>query len=331
MFSQDLSVFWGLWITVITLVVIAGCWWVLYANRKTDNVDENGEAQLTGHVADGIAEYDNPLPRWWFLLYVGTLIFGIGYLLLYPGLGNFKGLLGWTSDNQWEREIQHAEEFYAPIFDNYAEISIEDLAKDADAMKVANRIYQNNCAICHGSNATGGYQFPNLTNNSWLYGGEPEVIRETIVKGRNGLMASWVAMLGEEGTDNMAHYVMGLSGLEHDAQAAAEAEPMYGVICASCHGADGKGSASMGLNAIGAPDLTANVWLYHEPGKTLFKSIRETIADGRNGNMPAQAGYLDYGKKLPANYDSLSAEDKALAFPKVHLVAAYIYSLNQGK
>lgn len=331
MFSQDLSGFWSLWITVITLVVIAGCWWVLYSNRKTDNVSEDGTPQLTGHVADGIAEYDNPLPRWWFLLFVGTLIFGIGYLALYPGLGNYKGLLGWTSANQWEREMEHADKFYAPIFDQYAEIPITDLAENPEAMKVANRIFQNNCAICHGSNATGGYQFPDLTNNSWLYGGQPETIRESIVKGRNGFMAAWEDMLGAEGTDDMAHYVLSLSGQTHDAEAAAKAEPMYGVICSSCHAADGRGSASMGLTGIGAPDLTANIWLYHEPGKTLFDSVRETIAHGRNGNMPAQAGYLDYGKTLPANYDALSEEDKAKAFPKVHLVAAYIYSLNQGK
>lgn len=329
MFSDELSGFWSLWITVLTIIVIAGCWWVLYANRKSsDSGDDN---QLTGHVADGIEEYDNPLPRWWFMMFVGTLVFGIGYLILYPGLGNFKGVLGWTSDNQWEAEMVHADEFYAPIFDEYAKISIEDLAQDGDAMKVANRIYQNNCAICHGSNATGGYQFPDLTNNSWLYGGEPEEIRETIIKGRNGFMASWSAMLGEEGTDNMAHYVLSLSGLEHDAAAAEEAAPMFDVICAACHGENAKGSAINGLTGIGAPDLTANIWLYHEPGKSLYESVRETIADGRNGNMPAQAGYLDYGKKMPANYDALSEEEKASAFPKVHLVAAYIYSLNQNK
>lgn len=346
MFNEDMSVFWSSWIAVITLGVIAFCWWLLYGNRKTDSAppSADGEAQTTGHVADGIEEYDNPLPRWWFIMFVGTIVFGLGYLALYPGLGNFKGLLGWSSTGQWEDEMAHAEEFYAPVFKQYAEIDIETLAQDPEAMRVAGRIFQNNCAICHGSSATGGFGFPDLTDKVWIYGGSPEDIRASIMLGRNGIMPSWDAMLNSEQVSNVANYVLSLSGLEHDAAKVQEAAPMFQAICSSCHGSDGKGSAAMGRDSIsiGAPDLTANTWLYQQPGESVYDSVSYTIRHGRNGLMPAQARYLDYDADepvLPKNYDSLNSKEKeaakakalAIAMPKLHLVTAYIYSLNQGK
>ena len=332
MTSQAMSGFWSLWISVITLGVIAFCWWLLYGNRKTDTAQAaNGEVETTGHAADGIEEYDNPLPRWWFLMFVTTIVFGLCYLALYPGLGNYKGLLNWSSAGQWEDEMAHAEEFYAPIFDQYAQIDVQTLANDPDAMQVANRLYQNNCAVCHGSSARGGYGFPNLTNNSWLYGGDVETIRHTIINGRNGLMPPWVDMLGDEGVDTMSHYVLSLSGLEHDAAKVQEAAPMFQAICSSCHGSDGKSSAAMSIDSIGAPDLTANTWLYQQPGESVYDSVSYTLRHGRNGLMPAQARYLDYGVELPANLDSLTPKEKAELMPKLHLVTAYIYSLNQGK
>ena len=332
MFSQDMSGFWSLWISVITLGVIAFCWWLLNGNRVTDSAPAaDGEVQTTGHAADGIEEFDNPLPRWWFLMFVGTIVFGLVYLALYPGLGNYKGLLGWSSTGQWEDEMVRAEESYAHIFTDYAQNDIQTLANDKDAMQVAGRIFQNNCAVCHGSSASGGYGFPNLTNNSWLYGGDPEAIRNTIIKGRNGLMPPWVEMLGDDGVDTMSNYVLSLSNLEHDAAKALDAAPMFQAICSSCHGADGKGSAAMGIDSIGAPDLTADTWLYQQSGESVYDSVSYTIRHGRNGLMPAQARYLDYGVQIPANIDALSAQEKATLMPKLHLVTAYIYSLNQGK
>lgn len=357
MFSQNMSGFWSLWITVITLGVIAFCWWLLNGNRTTDKAPmANGEVETTGHAADGIEEYDNPLPRWWFLMFVSTIIFGLCYLALYPGLGNFKGVLGWTSVGQWNDEIAHAEEFYAPIFDQYAQHDIQTLANDPEAMQVADRLFQNNCAVCHGSSGRGGYGFPNLTNNSWLYGGDAETIRHTIINGRNGLMPAWIDMLGDEGVDTMSNYVLSLSGLEHDAAKAQESGPMFQAICSSCHGVDGKGSSNIAkgydaqgntdmaksIRSIGAPDLTANTWLYQQPGESVYDSVSYTLRHGRNGLMPAQASYLDYDADepvLPENYDSLNSKEKeaakakalAIAMPKLHLVTAYIYSLNQGK
>ncbi|WP_168015944.1 cytochrome-c oxidase, cbb3-type subunit III [Halomonas salinarum] len=303
LWGDSLSGFWSGWIIVITLGTIAFCWWILFANRKTDKVpDAEGNVDTTGHQADGIEEYDNPLPRWWFMLFVGTIIFSLGYLALYPGLGNYAGLLGWTQENQWDKEVARAEERYAPIFAKYNDIPVPELAQDAEAMQVGERIYLNNCAVCHGSNAQGGYGFPNLTDDAWLYGGTPEAIKTTLTNGRNGLMPAW-QQLGETNINNVANYVLALSGADHDAEAAAKGQPIFAASCVACHGPEGKGN-----QALGAPDLTDDIWLYRQPGQPLLEAVLQTLRNGRNGHMPAQAPYI--------------GEDK------VHLVAAYVYSLS---
>jgi len=330
MFSQDMSGFWSLWITVITLGVIAFCWWILYANRKTDKAPSaTGEVETTGHAADGIEEYDNPLPRWWFIMFIITIVFGLVYLALYPGLGNYKGLLGWSSSGQYVTERERAEAEFAPIFNQYAQIDVRELAQDPEAMQVADRLYQNNCAVCHGSSAQGGYGFPNLTNGDWMYGGEPEHLRASLIWGRNGNMVAYQNILGDEGIDNMTHYVMSLSGLDHDAEKAQAAQPQYMAQCVACHGNDGQGSAAMGVYQIGAPNLTNNIWLYQQPGQSVYDAVAMTLRHGRNGHMPAQAGYLDHGVELPSNLRSKTQQELAELLPKVHLVTAYIYSLNQ--
>ena len=302
LWGDSLSGFWSAWIIVITLGSIGIAFWLLYANRKTDKTpDADGNVETTGHAADGIEEYDNPLPRWWFQLYVGTVVFSLGYLLLYPGLGNFAGLLGWTQEGQWEEEVARAEERFTPIFAQYQEIPIPELARDAEAMQVAERIYLNNCAVCHGSNAQGGYGFPNLTNDDWLYGGEPEQIMQTLVRGRNGLMPSW-QQLGETNIENVTQHVLALSGLEHDEERAERGAATYASVCAACHMPDGTGN-----QALGAPNLTNDIWLYQAPGQSVADSVRQSLRNGRNGHMPAQAAYI--GEE------------------RVHLVAAYVYSL----
>ncbi|MGC3871765.1 cytochrome-c oxidase, cbb3-type subunit III [Halomonas sp. GXIMD04776] len=303
LWGDSLSSFWSIWIIVITLGTIVFCWWILFANRKTDKAPTvDGEVETTGHSADGIDEYDNPLPRWWFMLFVGTIIFSVGYLLLYPGLGNFQGVLGWSQEGQWEEEIAYAQEQYAPIFAKYSEVPVPELAQDGEAMRVAERIYLNNCAVCHGSNAQGGYGFPNLTDDAWLYGGEPENIITTLTNGRNGLMPAW-QQLGDNNLENVTSYVLSLSGEEHDADKASQGEAIFTSACVACHGPEGKGN-----QAIGAPNLTDAAWLYRQPGQETHAAVLETLRNGRNGHMPAQAAYI--------------GEDK------VHLVAAYVYSLS---
>ncbi len=294
-----MSMFWTIWISVITLGSIFGFWLLLEATKKGTKT-EGTEVPTTGHSYDGIEEYDNPLPHWWYLMFIISIIFALGYLALYPGLGSYKGLLGWTQEGAWEKEVSKADAKYAPIFTEYANTSIPELAGNTRAMLSAQRIFANNCAVCHGSAARGAYGFPNLTDDDWLYGGKPENIKQTLTRGRAGLMTPWGGVLGEEGVNQVAEYVMSLSGRNVDASLAAAGEPTFKMICAACHGADGKGNQIMG-----APNLTDNIWLYGGSPEL----IKHTIRNGRNGNMPAQLDNL--------------GEDK------LHLMTAYIYSLSQ--
>lgn len=302
LWGDSLSNFWSAWIIIITLGTIALSVWILIANRRTDKTpDADGNIETTGHAADGIEEYDNPLPQWWFKLFILTVVFALGYLVLYPGLGNYAGVLGWTQEGQWEEEVADAQERFTPIFARYQEVPIPELAEDPEAMLVAERIYQNNCAVCHGSNAQGGYGFPNLTDDDWLYGGEPDNILTTLNNGRNGLMPSW-QQLGANNIENLTQYVLSLSELEHDEARAEQGESTFMAVCAACHGPSGTGNT-----ALGAPNLTNDIWLYLAPGQSVDDSIRQTLRNGRNGHMPAQAAYI--GEE------------------RVHLVAAYVYSL----
>ncbi|PSL14850.1 cytochrome c oxidase cbb3-type subunit 3 [Marinobacterium halophilum] len=296
-----MSAFWSAWVTVITLAVILGCAWLLFATRKGEKFKETTE-ETVGHVYDGIEEFDNPLPQWWFYMFVATVIFGLGYLMLYPGLGNFKGLLGWTSANQWEQEMQHAEEVYRPVFAQYATLSVEDLQKPENAagLKMGQRMFANNCSVCHGAAGTGAIGFPNLTDNDWLYGGEPATIKQTLVNGRNGGMPAWSAVLGEDGVRDVSSYVMTLSGQEAiPGTDISNGEKQFQALCTACHGQDAKG-----MHALGAPNLTDDIWLYGGS----FKQIAHTIRAGRAGVMPAQKDLL--------------SEDK------IHLITAYVYSLS---
>ena len=293
-----MSAFWSAWVTVITLAVILGCAWLLWSTRRSEPHKETTEETL-GHAFDGIEEYDNPLPSWWLQMFVATIIFGLVYLAMYPGLGNFKGFLGWTSTGQWEEEMAHAEEVYKPVFAKYAAMSVEDLQSQSEGLKMGQRMFANNCSLCHGATGSGAHGFPNLTDSDWLYGGTPDVIKHTIAAGRTGAMPPWGAVLGEEGVRDVTSYVMSLSGKEADADAAARGEQQFQALCTACHAQDGTG-----VQALGAPNLTDNVWLYGSS----FEKVSHTIRTGRSGVMPAHK-------------DLLSDE-------KIHLITAYVYSLS---
>lgn len=291
-----MSSFWSGWIIVLTVISFVGITWILFANRTRANIDE----ATTGHVYDGIEEYDNPMPAWWLNLFVITIVFGVGYLIAYPGLGNFAGLLGWTQKGQWESEVAKAEERFNAAFAPYAQMAVEDVIQDPKAMKMGQRLFANNCAVCHGSDARGAFGFPNLTDREWLYGGSPDQIKTSITHGRRGAMPSWAAALGsEQAIADVADYVISLNN--PGAAAVNEAgQRAFATFCVACHGADGKGNV-----LFGAPNLSNDTWLY---GGTRGDIIH-TIKNGRNGVMPA-------------HLDTLSAD-------KIHLLTAYVYKLSQ--
>ncbi|MCV6611123.1 MAG: cytochrome-c oxidase, cbb3-type subunit III [Amphritea sp.] len=292
-----MSAFWSAWVWAITLAVILGCTWLLLATRKGEQYKETTE-ETVGHAFDGIEEYDNPLPGWWFQMFIGTVIFGIVYLGLY-GLANVKGFYGWSSVGQYEEEMAHAEEVYKPVFAKYAAMSIEDLQGQPEGLKMGQRMFANNCSLCHGTTGTGAHGFPNLTDNDWLYGGSHDAIKQTIAAGRTGAMPPWGAVLGEEGVRDVTSYVMSLSGKEHDAEGAARGQQQFQALCTACHGQNGEG-----LQALGAPNLTDDVWLYGSS----FEKVSHTIRVGRNGVMPA--------------HKDLLSDDK------IHLITAYVVSLS---
>jgi len=289
------------WSWFISAIVIGGIIWLVYllvGNNKT-----TGEIGVpTGHVWDeNLEELNNPLPRWWLYMFYITIFFSIGYLILYPGLGSFKGILGWTEVNEYEQEVADADAKYGPVFAKFAQTPIVALAADPEAKKAGERLFVTYCAVCHGSDARGAPGFPNLRDNDWLYGGAPEQIKHTLMQGRAGVMPAWEGPLGgEQGVAEVAEYVQSLAGRKGLDEKMAEAgKTKFDMFCAGCHMPGGIGNI-----ALGAPNLTNNIWLYGGSPR----SIKESIAKGRNGVMPAHGEFL--------------GEDK------VHILTAYIYGLS---
>jgi len=294
------SEFWHWYITILTILSILACLWLL--RWMTKGFKKSDKVEDTGHVWDGdLTELNNPLPRWWLGLFYITIVFSGFYLLLYPGLGKFEGILGWTSQGAYEEEVAKMEAQVGPLFERYQNTSILDLTKDETALKVGARLYINYCSTCHGSDARGARGFPNLRDGDWIWGGTPADIKTTIMHGRQAAMPAWEAALGgERGVDEVAQYILSLSGRATITELASKGKAKFEIFCVACHGADGKGNT-----AIGAPNLTDDTWLY---GGSLTR-ISESVAKGRSGKMPAQGDFLGEAK--------------------VHLLSAYVYSLSQ--
>ena len=290
--------FWSLYVAGITIVSILACLLLLWFSGKAKAMTAHDNT--TGHVWDGdLREMNNPLPRWWVWLFIITVIFSLVYLVLYPGLGTYAGTLSWTSTGQHAAEMQKGEQEVAPLYARFAEMKTEDMAKDSQAMAIGERLFMNNCSQCHGSDARGSKGFPNLTDADWLYGGAPEQIIETLTKGRVGNMPPLGAALGtSDDVKNVAQYVLSLSGSPHDSLRASLGKSKFGV-CAACHGNDGKGN-----QAVGAPNLTDDVWL-HGYGEN---AIIAMINGGKVNQMPAQ-------------------EDK-LSAAQIRVLAAYVWSFS---
>lgn len=296
--SDFVSDFWNMYVVVIVLASILACAVLLIVQGKATFTP----GKTMGHVWDEtLEEYNNPMPKWWSWMFVITVVFALVYLALYPGLGNYKGMLNWTSAGQHKAEVEKMDATVKPLFDKYLAMDVKAVAGDKQAMEMGKRMYLTYCMQCHGADARGAKGFPNLTDNDWLYGGEPDQIKVTIAEGRMGVMPPH-AQLGADTIKDLANYVRSLSGLPNEAVRTARGQEAYtSAGCIGCHGADGTG-----MQALGAPNLTDKIWLYGSSEATII----ETITNGRQNKMPAWKEFLGDAK--------------------VHLLTAYVYSLSQG-
>lgn len=281
--SDFINNFWPYFIAIITIVGILACALLLWLTSSMNITSQNGD-NTSGHVWDeNLTEMNNPLPRWWVWLFILTIIFGFVYLAVFPGLATYGGSKGWTQENQYEAEVAEANEALKPIYAKFVDMPIEGLATLPVAKSIGERLYMNNCAQCHASDAQGSRGFPNLTDNDWLHGGSPEKIQETITNGRNAMMPPMGAIVGDdEDIKNLANYVLSLSGSMTDPARAGLGKAKF-AACAACHGEDGKGN-----QALGAPNLTDNIWL-HGAGEA---AIIDRIKNGKVNQMPAQKDKL---------------------------------------
>jgi cytochrome c oxidase cbb3-type subunit 3 len=290
--------FWSLYVAGLTLAGIVACLLLIWvtARKKIVSAADN----TTGHVWDeDLREMNNPMPRWWVWLFVATIVFSLLYLVAYPGLGSYKGELGWTTHGEYASEMEKANADLAPLYAQFTTRKPEELAGDTVAMGVGERLFMNNCSQCHGSDARGSKGFPNLADTDWLHGGSPEKINETITLGRRGAMPPMAAAVGTpEDVRNVAHYVLSLSGSPNDSVRAQLGKSKF-TACAACHGADGKGN-----QAIGAPNLTDDVWL-HGWGEPAIVAM---INNGKTNDMPAQSGKLTEAQ--------------------IHVLTAYVWGLS---
>lgn len=299
--ADFISPFWSWFIILLSLGGIVSMFvlnrWMSEPPRK----DESRPKPM-GHVWDeDLQELNNPLPRWWLNLFYITLVFSLGYLVLYPGLGSFAGALGWSQEDQYRREVAAVDKQVGPMYEKYSREPLAALALDREAIKTGERLFITYCTGCHGSDARGGPGFPNLRDHDSLWGGDPETLKASIVNGRTGVMPPWGAALGPDGVFNVAEYVLSLSGKRVDPTAAEAGREKFQQLCVACHGPEGKGNP-----ALGAPNLTDNIWLYGGSQK----AVMESIDKGRAGRMPAHAEFLGEAK--------------------AHLLAAYVYSLSQS-
>ena len=294
--SDGISLFIALAAILNTVAAVALLIWMRKRRGEATTTEDT-----TGHVWDGdLREYNNPLPRWWLWLFLLTVIFAVAYVILYPGLGNNRGTLGWTQQRQWEAMQTEQEQRTAAILAVYRDRGSAELAHDPQALAIGRNLFANNCAACHGSDGRGARGFPNLADRDWLWGGTPEAIETTISQGRTGMMAPWSEVLGTKGVADAAAFVLSLSGRKADTGDAAAGRAQFMTYCVACHGPEGKGNQD-----LGAANLTDDIWLH---GGTPER-IRETIANGRQSVMPAHADRL--------------------GTLRVKLLAAYVQSLGE--
>lgn len=277
-----MSTFWHWYIIVITVgSLLATVLFLIGTSRmKVESKKEDDGSETTGHVWDeDLRELNNPLPRWWLGLFWITVVFSVVYLVLYPGLGRFDGLLGWSQEKQYRQQMAAARAAFDERFGHFATMELAELAADPQAVEMGRNLFAHNCATCHGSDARGAPGYPNLMDDHWTWGGAPAQIQNTVLNGRRAAMPPFGDALGEQGVLRTAVYVQQLAGVPVDETMAAEGRRHFQQVCAACHGPEGKGNP-----VLGAPDLTAGIYLYGGD----IESLQTTIRGGRNGMMPAQ-------------------------------------------
>lgn len=292
-----MSSFWSIFIITLVVINVGGCLWLIAwtMNMKSGHED----ADSTGHVWDGdLREYNNPLPKWWLNTFYLTIIFTVIYLALYPGLGNFPGMLGWTQHEAYNAESAAREAQYAAVFGAFAGMSIDELASNEDAVRLGRNTYMNNCTACHGSDARGAKGFPNLTDATWQWGGDPAKIQQTIANGRIGNMPALGSVAGAEGVEQIITFLLS-EPADTSADVVAGQQKFMTSGCIGCHGMNAEGNP-----LLGAPNLRDDDWLHGNSRE----AIRDVINNGRNNQMPAHLQLL--------------GEDR------VNLVAAYVLSLS---
>ena len=293
--SDFVGGFWSVYVALLSLISVAACGLFLWLQGRA----KHSAGQTMGHVWDeDLQEFNNPMPNWWRWMFYITIVFSLGYLALYPGLGSFGGQWAWSSAGQYNKEVADADAIYGKLYKAYLQQDLATVAKDEKAKQMGQRLFVTYCAQCHGENAKGSPGFPNLTDEDWKWGGQPDVVKTSIMEGRTGVMPPF-GQLGGEAVKDLANYVRSLSGLAADPVRVARGKDSFtSAGCVACHGMEAKGNPAMG-----APNLTDKVWLYGSREETII----ETISKGRTGVMPAQ-------------------KDK-LGEAKVHLLAAYVLSL----
>jgi cytochrome c oxidase cbb3-type subunit 3 len=289
----------NLLVILLTVVNVAAGLWLIWYTRRARSAPSG---ETTGHVWDGdLREWNNPLPRWWLWLFLASIAVSIVYLVLYPGLGNYAGTLHWSQAGQHQQEAERAQALERRTLARFAGQTPVALSRDPQALAIGRNLFANNCSTCHGADGRGAPGFPNLSDGDWIWGGDAATIHTTIAGGRTGVMPAWGEALGSQGVENVLAYVMSLSGRSTAVGDVKDGQQKFALLCASCHGATGTGN-----KLLGAPNLTDQIWLN---GGSLA-AVRTTIAEGRQGAMPAHATRLG-----EARIDLLTAYVLSLGSP----------------